>query len=135
MNAIVSVVEPLGVVTTIVCALVPAGVMAVIVVAETTVKLVTAKPPIVTAEAPVKLVPVMVIAVPPEVDPLSGTTEMIVGVVSGTVDDANVQAACSALTPSKPGSNVHTLPLAVYLVCASLFKLALARVYMVVPPV
>ena len=44
---------------------VPAGAVAVILVLETTVKLVAGVEPKVTAVAPVKLVPVMVMVVPP----------------------------------------------------------------------
>ena len=43
----------------------PAGAVAVILVLETTVKLVAGVEPKVTAVAPVKLVPVMVMVVPP----------------------------------------------------------------------
>ena len=57
----------------------PAGVTAVIEVASTTTTLVAATPPIVTLLAPVKVVPVMVIAVPPAVIPLDGLTLAIVG--------------------------------------------------------
>lgn len=58
---------------------VPAGVIAVIDVAETTEKLATELLSIVTLLAPVKLVPVRVIVVPPRVDPVEGVTEIIVG--------------------------------------------------------
>ena len=51
---------------------VPAGMVAVIEVALATVTLVAATPPMLTAVAPVKSVPVMVIAVPPDVEPLNG---------------------------------------------------------------
>ena len=62
---------PLGVVTrTSTCSAVEmAGVVAVISVSLTTVKLVTAVPPMVTPVAPVKPVPVMVIEVPVESGP------------------------------------------------------------------
>ena len=46
---------------------------------ETTTTLVAATPPTVTLVAPVKLVPVIVIAVPPAVEPEVGETEEIVG--------------------------------------------------------
>ncbi len=49
-----------------------AGVVAVMVVALTTVTLVAGTPPNVTAVAPVRLVPVMVTLVPPTVVPLVG---------------------------------------------------------------
>ncbi len=57
----------------------PAGVSAVIEVASTTTTLVAATPPIVTLLAPVKLVPVMVIVVPPAIGPDDGLTLVIVG--------------------------------------------------------
>ena len=67
-------------VTTIVFApTVPAGVTAVIEVASTTTTLVAATPPTVTLLAPVKLVPVMVIGVPPLNNPEFGLTLAIVG--------------------------------------------------------
>ena len=50
----------------------PAGVVAVIVVELTTVTLVAEVPPMVTPVAPAKSVPVMVMAVPPAVDPAAG---------------------------------------------------------------
>ena len=59
---------------------VPAGVVAVIWVALFTVKLVAATPPMVTAVAPVKSVPVIVIEVPPVVAPVFGETLETVGV-------------------------------------------------------
>jgi len=54
-------------------------VTAVTLVDETTTTLVAATPPTVTLVAPVKLVPVIVIAVPPAVEPVAGETEEIVG--------------------------------------------------------
>ena len=56
-----------------------AGVVAVIDVALTTVKLVAATPPNVTAVAPVKLVPVIVTLVPPATGPEPGLTPVTVG--------------------------------------------------------
>ena len=65
MNVIACDVDPPAVVTTIVFAPAdPAGVTAVMEVALTTTTPVAATPPTVTLLAPVKLVPVMVIAVP-----------------------------------------------------------------------
>ena len=58
---------------------VPAGVSAVTLVAETTTTLVAATPPTVTLLAPVRFVPVIVIDVPPRVEPLVGLTDVIVG--------------------------------------------------------
>jgi len=80
VNVIACDVDPPAVVTTIVFApAAPAGVTAVIEVASTTTTLVAATPPTVTALAPVKLVPVMVIAVPPAIGPDDGLTLAIVG--------------------------------------------------------
>ena len=80
VNAFVAVAVPLGVVTaTLFAPTVPAGVTAVMLVDETTTTLVAATPPTVTLVAPVKLVPVIVIAVPPAVEPEVGETEEIVG--------------------------------------------------------
>ena len=61
----------------------PAGVTAVIDVGETTVKLAAATPPTVTSVAPVKLVPVIVMDVPPPTGPDTGLTPVMVG--AGTV--------------------------------------------------
>jgi hypothetical protein len=58
---------------------VPGGVVHVIDVADTTTTFVHAALPTVTAEAPVKFVPVIVIAVPPAVEPDVGLTEVTVG--------------------------------------------------------
>jgi hypothetical protein len=57
----------------------PAGVVAVICVELSTVKLAAAVPPKVTEVAPVRLVPVMVTLVPPAVGPLLGDTLVTVG--------------------------------------------------------
>ena len=71
---------PEGVVTTTFLAdpVVPAGVTPVIVVEFTTAKLVIGTPLIVAPVAPVKSVPVMVIAVPPLRVPEEGETEVTV---------------------------------------------------------
>ena len=58
---------------------VPAGAVAVICVAELTVKPVAAVAPKVTAVVPLKLVPVMVTLVPPLVGPLVGLKAVTVG--------------------------------------------------------
>ena len=80
VNAFVAVALPFGVVTAMLFApTVPAGVTAVMLVDETTTTLVAATPPTVTLVAPVKLAPVIVIAVPPAVEPEVGDTEEIVG--------------------------------------------------------
>ena len=71
---------PLGVVTrTLAVPAVPAGVVAVIVVAFTTVTAVAAVPPNVIAVAPVKLVPVRVTACPPASGPDEGLIAVAVG--------------------------------------------------------
>ena len=57
----------------------PAGVTAVIDVSLTTTTLVAGLTPTVTLLAPVKFVPVIVMAVPPVVNPTFGLTEEIVG--------------------------------------------------------
>jgi hypothetical protein len=57
----------------------PAGAVAVIEVAEFTVKVEAAVVPNFTVLAPVKLVPVMVTEVPPAVDPVLGLTLVTVG--------------------------------------------------------
>ena len=70
---------PFGVVTLTVTAPVPAGDVAVIWVAEFTVKLVAAVAPNLTAVAPVKPVPVMTTLVPPVVGPDVGASPVTVG--------------------------------------------------------
>ena len=71
---------PLGVVTsTLAVPALPAGVIAVMVVAFTTVTEVAAVPPIVTAVAPVKPVPVMVTDCPPASGPDDGLIAVAVG--------------------------------------------------------
>ena len=57
----------------------PAGVTAVTVVEFTTDTLVAALPPTVTELVPVRFVPVIVIAVPPDVEPEFGDTDETVG--------------------------------------------------------
>ena len=80
VNALAKLAVPLGVVTaTLFAPTVPAGVTAVTLVDETTTTLVAATPPTVTLVAPVKLVPVIVIAVPPAVEPEVGVTEEMAG--------------------------------------------------------
>ena len=71
---------PLGVVTrTLAVPALPAGVVAVMVVAFTTVRAVAAVPPIVTAVAPVKPVPVRVTDCPPASEPDDGLRDVTVG--------------------------------------------------------
>ena len=71
---------PPGVVTrTLAVPALPAGVVAVMVVAFTTVTALAAVPPIVTAVAPVKLVPVRVTDCPPASGPDDGLMDVAVG--------------------------------------------------------
>ena len=70
---------PPTVTTTLAVPAVPAGVVHVIDVAEATVTPVHAEPPTVTPVAPVKLVPVIVIDVPPAAAPDDGDTPDTVG--------------------------------------------------------
>jgi hypothetical protein len=71
---------PLAVVTlTAACPTVPAGEVAVMEVAELTVKVVAAFAPKLTAVAPVKPVPVMVMEVPPATGPVLGAIDVMVG--------------------------------------------------------
>ena len=71
---------PAVVTATLFAPAVPAGVSAVTLVAETTTTLVAATPLTVTLVAPAtKFVPVIVISVPPRVEPLVGVTAVIVG--------------------------------------------------------
>jgi len=58
---------------------VPAGLLAVMEVGLLTMKAAAATPPNVTDVVPVKLVPVMATAVPPEVGPEVGVMEVMVG--------------------------------------------------------
>ena len=75
-----AVLVPPGVVTsTLAVPALPAGATAVIDVALTTTRFVAATPPIVTLVAPVKLVPVIVTAVPAVSGPVAGLMEVTVG--------------------------------------------------------
>ncbi len=80
VNALLLLAVPPAVVTaTLLTPAVPAGVLAVTEVLDTTTIFVAAMPPTVTLVAPVKLVPVMVIEVPPNVVPDVGETLVMVG--------------------------------------------------------
>ena len=82
MNNILALLVPPALVTKtlLLAPAVPAGVVAVIVVELTTITLVAATPPMVTTLGPAtKLVPVMVIKVPPATGPLVGETLVTVG--------------------------------------------------------
>jgi hypothetical protein len=70
---------PLTVTVTVTAPALPAGVVAVIVVALTTTTLAAAVLPNVTVAPAAKFVPVIVTAVPPEVDPVFGETLLTVG--------------------------------------------------------
>jgi hypothetical protein len=70
---------PLIVTVTVTAPALPAGVVAVIVVAFTTATLLAAVPPNVTVAPAPKFVPVIVTPVPPEVDPVFGVTLLTVG--------------------------------------------------------
>ena len=74
----------LTVTVTVTAPAVPAGVVAVIWVALTTTTLVAAAVPNVTVAPAAKLVPVMVTAVPPAVEPVFGDTVVTVGAVEPT---------------------------------------------------
>jgi hypothetical protein len=80
---------PPEVTTTLAVPAVPVGVVQVIDVAETTTTFVHAALPTVTAEAPVKFVPVIVIAVPPVVEPDVGDTAVTVGDAPGPICDSD----------------------------------------------
>ena len=70
---------PFTVTVTVTAPALPAGVVAVICVPLTTTTLVAAVPPNVAVAPVAKLVPVIVTAVPPAVDPLFGATLLTVG--------------------------------------------------------
>jgi hypothetical protein len=70
---------PFTVAVTVTAPALPAGVFAVIVVLFATTTLVAAVTPNVTVAPAAKLVPVIVAAVPPAVDPLFGDTLLTVG--------------------------------------------------------
>ena len=72
-------VPPTVVTATLLAPAVPTGVFAVIEVALTTTTLVAATPPTVTLVAPVKLVPIIVNAVPAVSGPEVGLTVVMVG--------------------------------------------------------
>jgi hypothetical protein len=88
----------------------PAGAVAVIEVALTTVKVVAAAVPNFTAVVPVKLVPVMVTEVPPVVDPEVGLTAVTVGGEGGT--KVNWSFALVAEVPPGPTTVTSTVPAA-----------------------
>ena len=80
INALGKVAVPPAVVTEIFFEpAVPVGVTAVIDVSLTTTTLVAATPPTFTLDPPIKFVPVIVMAVPPAIDPDDGLTLAMVG--------------------------------------------------------
>ena len=80
---VLAVLVPPGLVTrTLALPAVPAGTVQVMLVALATLKLLHAVPPTVTAVAPVRLVPVMLMLVPPAVGPALGDTPVTVGGVT-----------------------------------------------------
>jgi hypothetical protein len=89
-----------------------AGVVAVMVVALTTVTPVAAAPPKVTLVAPVKLVPVMVTAVPPSVEPLLGATPVTVGACASAGALPTALAPSETIRTANPRRTAPTKPLA-----------------------
>ena len=84
VNSVLAALVPPAVVTsTLAVPTLPEGVVQVAVVALVTLTLVHATPPTVMPVAPVRLVPVMVIGVPPAVEPLVGDTPVTVGAGGG----------------------------------------------------
>jgi len=86
-----------------------AGETAVILVSDTTVKLVAATVPKTTLVAPVKPVPVMVTVVPPDAGPEAGATPVTVG--SGALQ-VKWSAAVSALVPTAVERTMLRMPAA-----------------------
>jgi len=85
-------VPPAVVTSTLAVPAVPGGVVQVAVVLLTTVNAVQATPPTVMPVAPVKLVPVMVMDVPPKVVPVLGLTAAAVGVFNEMLSPPTVAA-------------------------------------------
>ena len=109
MNKEFAALVPAGVVTSTLAALpaVPAGVVAVMLVELTTLKLVAATPPMVTAVAPVKSAPVMVMVVPPAAEPVVGEIIFTVGAGAATT----MLATCTeVLVPPKEVTVAVRLP-------------------------
>jgi len=143
VNALTLVAVPPAVVTaTLLAPAVPAGVVAVIDVALTTATLAAAMPFTVTLVAPVKLVPEIVIAVPPLVGPEFGLTEVIIG--AGTtyvnalalvaVPPAVVTATLFApVVPAGVVAVIDVAPTTVTFVAATLFTVTLVAPVKLVP--
>ena len=109
---------PPEVTTTLAVPAEPAGVVHVIDVAETTLTLVHAEPPTVTVEPLPKFVPVIVIDVPPAVEPAVGDTAVTVG--AGVTKVNNVFATLvrpaevtrTLAVPAVPVGVVHVIDVA-----------------------
>jgi hypothetical protein len=91
---------PLTVTVTVTAPALPAGVVAVMVVLFTAITFVVAVPPNVTVAPAAKLVPVIVTAVPPAVDPLFGDTLLTAG---GTVPPDGVRKATICMIHAPDG--------------------------------
>ena len=99
---------------------VPSGVTAVITEAETNTTSLAATPPTVTALLPDKFVPLMVIAVPPDVRPIVGLIPLMVGTEKSTYVNAlacvmgplGVLTTTSRAAPSTPGGEIATMDVA-----------------------
>lgn len=90
---------PPEVTTTLAVPAVPVGVVQVIDVAETTTTFVQAALPTVTVDALPRFVPVIVIVSPPNVVPVAGSTDEIVGVSGDTVITALRDVTLAGLLP------------------------------------
>ena len=138
VNALALLTAPACVVTSTVLAptVVDAAVTAVIEVALTTAKLSTATPPTFTLLAPVKFVPVMVMAVPPSVEPVAGLTlEMVAGATyKNALADVAVPPAfvtAIALAPAAPAGVMAVIEVA--LITTTLFAATPPTVTLVTP--
>ena len=136
-------VPPTVVTATLLAPAVPAGVFAVIVVALTTTTLVATTPLTVTLVAPVRLVPEMVIDVPPLVGPEVGLTVEIVGTATATYVNALALVAvppavvtATLLAPAVPAGVVAVISVALEtttLVAATPFTVTLVAPEKLVP--
>ena len=104
MNPVASEAVPPGVViATALTPAVPAGVFAVTLVELTTTTFVAGTPPTVTEFAPVRFVPVIVIAVLPSVEPLVGlTVEIVGGTTTTTVPMTEPETICCCTNIVRP---------------------------------
>ena len=128
VNTLAKLALPPSVVTaTLFAPALPAGVTAVMLVDETTTKLVAANPPTVTLVAPVKLVPVIVIGVPPPVEPVDGETEEIVGGVKYVNAFVAVAIPYGVVTTTFCAPALPAFVIAVMLVDETTTKLVAAR--------